>query len=249
MSRNRTPRGRSSADRTEHGPACRGRRRLRHIDHGEVSRSGRTAAPKMSGDLIVLAQNSGLNFGAASARLPRARMVSVLLCACFCMMFGCGNPAPPAPPGAQQSAASTAATNAAAGAGGVTTPSSELFLRKAVFEVVAGVKDPFFPTSGRLPRPLVNGQSNPAVPPQPKLPLSSYIKLTGLFGSSRQALINSTMFEAGELGTVTVVIPNPQGPAEVRRVNIRCLEIHQDSVSIKVEGEPGEQKLRMRALP
>lgn len=167
------------------------------------------------------------------------RLASLLLLGGW--MIGCGSETPQPPGGA--------AGNAVASPGSARpaeTPTDSETNKVpdaiAVFELMPGGKDPFFPNSLRIPSASVG---DPEAETKPRLPLSSYLKIAGLRPSSKRpmALINNTIFEPGEEGTVEVIIQSDSGTNETRVVKIQCLEIRNDSVLIRVEGEPGVKLL------
>lgn len=171
------------------------------------------------------------------------RLVLLLLLGCF--VAGCGNPAGPATASPKKTAASPV-TNTAKNMTIVST--NEFVMHTAVFENWPGRKDPFFPNSGRLPK---KSDGTSTVKQPPRLPLSSYIKLSAIRPSKIRpiAMINQTFFEPGELGDVTIRFPNSAGTTDSQKVRIRCLEIRQDSVLISIEGEPGVKELRQPTGP
>ncbi len=171
----------------------------------------------------------------------------VLLLLCVVLVAGCDKPANPqtAP---LKSTAVNPGTNVKTAKTGMTGSTNEIMTRQAVFERQLGSKDPFFPKSSRLPKVSADGQSTNQAP---RLPLSAYIKLTGIRPSKTRpiAMINQTFFEPGERGDVTVSIPSSSGATEVQKVRIRCQEIREDAVVISIEGEPGVIKLSKPAGP
>ncbi|MBI4659198.1 MAG: hypothetical protein HY735_10175 [Verrucomicrobia bacterium] len=174
-------------------------------------------------------------------------MVLLLLSGVSVLIAGCSKPAAPAA-APSKSAAAGPATNVGTAKTESMVSSNELATHKAVFERRPGGRDPFFPTSTRLPKVAADG---PSTNQPPRLPLSSYIKLTGIRPSKTRplAMINQTLFETGERGSVTVFVPNAAGAADAQKVLIRCLEIRDDCVLITVEGEPGVKQLREPAGP
>jgi hypothetical protein len=79
------------------------------------------------------------------------------------------------------------------------------------------------------------------------MPAISYLKLVGIRpGTIRpMALINKTPLAPGEEGDVSIVVSNQMSKAEVHKINVRCLEVRQDSVLIKIAGENGVKELRL----
>lgn len=170
-----------------------------------------------------------------------ARMAFVLLC--LATMMACSKPAPtPAAPTAQDAASKSSSQTAP-------EPTDSILPAKAAFDPLGSGRDPFFPLSSRLPRQTSTNQL--AVIDRPQLPLSRYLKLTGLWPVQPNSLafINKTDFRPGDRGTVTVLITNGQNQIEPRQVIVRCIEIRRESVVISVEGEPGTKELRLPALP
>ncbi len=94
-------------------------------------------------------------------------------------------------------------------------------------------RDPFFPDSHRR---------DPAPPPvimtAHKAPVASDLLLKGIVGSAthRLAVINNAILEVGEESPVRV---------QSGQVRVRCEEIGDDYVIIKVEGEARSQRLEM----
>ena len=164
----------------------------------------------------------------------------------FCVV-GCGKPQAPAvaPP---KSAAASQGTNLPAAKPEMIASSNQFVMHKGAFERRPGGKDPFFPASIRLPRAA---SDSPSTNQAPRLPLSSYIKLTGIRPSKTRplAMINQTLFEPGERGEVGVSFPNSSGGNDLQKVRIRCLEVREDSVVIQIEGESGVKELRQPASP
>ena len=175
----------------------------------------------------------------------KARMVFLLLfglCA-----TGCSKPATPAP-AASPNAAATQKPNATAPKLEPPAPTNEIPTHKAFFERRPNGRDPFFPASVRLPRVASDSQLTNQ---PPRLPLSSYIKLMGIRPSKTRplAMINDTLFEPGERGDVSVLIPASSGSNDVQKVRIRCLEIRGETVVIQIEGESGVKELRQPVAP
>lgn len=102
-------------------------------------------------------------------------------------------------------------------------------------------RDPFFPGSSREVAQVQDAKALPL------LPLVSYLKLAGIRTGTKRpmALINQTPFAPGEEGKVAIVVSNQLSQAEVHKLNVRCLEIRQDSVLISIAGEPGVKELRI----
>jgi hypothetical protein len=95
-------------------------------------------------------------------------------------------------------------------------------------------RDPFFPDSHRrepAPAPVVMAAARKAA-------VASDLLLKGIVGSAthRLAVINNAILEVGEESPVHV----PGG-----QVRVRCVEIGEDYVVIKVDGEARPQKLIM----
>ena len=174
------------------------------------------------------------------------RLVPLLLCGII--LAGCGNP-PPAPVAAAKGTPTSSGTNAPAAKTELTAATNEFLMHKAVFAQLPGARDPFFPTSTRLPAAPSDSPSTDQAPP--RLPLSSYIKLTGIRPSKSRpfAMINQTFFEPGERGEISISFPNASGTADVQKVRIRCLAIREDAVDINIEGEPGVTTLREPPQP
>lgn len=167
----------------------------------------------------------------------RVRLALVLLC--FGLIAGCGKPGGPTPPAANRSTAVSAANTATNSSVG------EAMLHKAAFEDRPNLgRDPFFPNSSRRVQQVARAQGEIS---RPKLPFSSYLKLSGLAaGKARPlAVINSSVFSPGERGEVAISFTNAQNTVEMKEVQVRCLEIRKDSVLISVEGESGVKELRV----
>jgi hypothetical protein len=105
-------------------------------------------------------------------------------------------------------------------------------------------KDPFFPNSPRRKTRSEEASTDPV--PETRLPASSYLKLNGLWPSKTRplALINKTSFAPGERGEISFVA-QVQNKPEIRKVQVRVLEIRQRSVLVSVDGEPGTKELRL----
>ncbi len=174
------------------------------------------------------------------------RLAFVLLCA-FCMN-GCSKPSVPVSkaPGAAKSATNPPTALQATG-----SATNETNGNRSFFDPSGGGKDPFFPRTTRLPKTATASADTATSEMVPRLPLSSYVRLTGLWPSKNRpmALINKSTFEPGERGSVTIVITNSPGTTETRTVQIRCLEVRHESVVITVEGETGVKELRMPESP
>lgn len=167
------------------------------------------------------------------------RMAFVLLLAGW--MTGCGSN-PSAPPSSSPANVAPSPGSVQAAEAEMNSETNDVSLTKSVFELVPGGKDPFFPNSLRIPSV---GTDDPETDTKPRLPLSTYLKITMHRPSAIRPLagINGPIFEPGEEGTVEVVLPSNPGPGETNVVKIQCLEIRNDSVLIRVEGEPGVKKL------
>jgi hypothetical protein len=186
--------------------------------------------------------------GAAKAAALRLRecMCAVrlaLLLLFVVLIAGCGKPASP-PPGGSASPAPNRARSAVATNTTTTAPTNEVPMQKALFEDRSDGRDPFFPHSSR--RKQAAAQVSGAAP-KPRLPLSSYLKLTGLvlIKNEPSAWINGYMFSPGERGIAKVSFTNTHNAVETQDVQLRCLEIRKDSVLISVEGESGVKELRV----
>jgi hypothetical protein len=105
----------------------------------------------------------------------------------------------------------------------------------------ATARDPFFPGASRA---VAQAQSSV---PIARLPLISYLKLGGIWpGKTRPlALINTTTLAPGEERDISIVVSNQLSQAEVQKVNVRCLEVRQDSVLISIDGEQGVKELHI----
>jgi hypothetical protein len=207
-----------------------------HINELTAERWGETPS---SPDIFERTRRSGLERTLAPlwsiVRLALLVLLAVLIA-------GCGKPAGP-PPGGAASPAANRATNSIA-TNTTNAPANEAMLQKAIFEDRPDGRDPFFPRSSRRKQAAaqVSGEA-----PKPKLPLSSYLKLTGLvlIKSQPSAWINGSMFAPGERGTAKVTFTNSHNMVEVQEVHLRCLEIRKGSVVIRVEGESGDTVLRV----
>jgi hypothetical protein len=158
---------------------------------------------------------------------------------------GCGKPTAPSSKSAANPAASQR-TNTAAANSGMTAATNQIVMHRSVFDDTSkSSKDPFFPLTSRRERPATVAGGNK--PQQPKLPPSSYLKVTGIWPSKTRplALVNKVIFAPGERGEV--VISTPGG--EVHRVQVHCLEIRDRSIVISVDGESGTKELRMPDQP
>jgi hypothetical protein len=137
---------------------------------------------------------------------------------------GCSKPAPPP---AAKPAALTIKTNPPV------EPTTNAYV--SVFEDLkppAG-RDPFYPDSHRrdpVPAPIIVAHRAESV--------AGELLLKGIVGSAthRLAVINNEIFEIGDESSVRV--PNGQ-------VRVRCLEIGDDYVVIRVQGEAQSKRLEM----
>lgn len=123
--------------------------------------------------------------------------------------------------------------HAAPSASQTAEPSPEPVIRESVFQDEAGKgKDPFFPKSSRraVKLPSINA---PVAAPIVQL------SLKGISGSSssRLALINNRTFAVGETASVRIVGGS---------VNVRCVEINENSVVVTLEGDPEPKELQLR---
>jgi hypothetical protein len=143
----------------------------------------------------------------------------------LCLLPSCSKPEvkPPGPP-----KAATANTNSA-----VATPASTEYA--SVFEDLMPPKgrDPFFPNSHRRdPVPVV-------ATARERTPAAFDLVLKGVVGtrSHRMAVINGATLELNEEASVRL----PDG----RHARLRCLEIGENYVVIKVEGELQPKRLEL----
>jgi hypothetical protein len=173
------------------------------------------------------------------------RMAFVLLCALF--MTGCSKPTNPTA-GPSTNATSPRGTNPPAANPTISGITNEPASPRSVFNPLSGGKDPFFPRTTRLPQIATEKQP---IDQRPLLPLSNYVKLTGIRPSKTRPLatINTTLFEQGERAAVTVLTPRNSNATSLQTVQVHCLEIRQDSVLVSIEGEPGVKELRMPGSP
>lgn len=172
------------------------------------------------------------------------KMASLLLWGL--VMMGCGKTPPPTP-----NAAMNVTTNRSVPAQSPTNaPSNELALPKSAFDPLSGGKDPFYPRTARLPKTTTTNDNSTATA-RPRLPLSSYLKLTGLWPSKTRplALINKTILEPGERGPVTIVFTNTPTTSGVQTVQVTCVDIRKESVVIRIEGESGTTELKLPVAP
>jgi hypothetical protein len=113
---------------------------------------------------------------------------------------------------------------------------AEVVIPQSVFDLTAkGIKDPFYPNTLRSPIPVPAATTNSV----PVAALTSLV-LKALSGGAGQrlALINNRTLEVGETAEVTT--------AGGGKIKIRCVEIKESSVLVKVDGqgEPIEIHLR-----
>jgi hypothetical protein len=147
------------------------------------------------------------------------------------ILVSCGKPTPAAAAAPKVSAPIAAGENSFA----EEDASDQPWYPQAVFLDSPDFKDPFFPHSARrksetAPSGMV-AQRNAAV--------LSHLSVRAIIGvADPKAWINSRSFSAGEEGEVRL----PTG----ERINIKCLEIKPDSVSVEVEGIPGIKVLPLR---
>jgi hypothetical protein len=131
-----------------------------------------------------------------------------------------------------------AQTEATAKAGGQTNaPDAEVVIPQSVFDLTAkGIKDPFYPNTLRQPIPVV---AAPVTNSVPVAALSSLV-LKALSGSAGQrlALINNRTLEVGETAEVTVAGGN--------KIKIRCVDIRESSVLVKLEGQSDPIEIHLR---
>lgn len=122
-------------------------------------------------------------------------------------------------------------TTAFAAAEVASTNAIEIASHKSVFQDdLKNGRDPFFPRSTRR---------GPKVTATEVAAPRAHLVLKGITGAAnrRFALINNQTLSAGE--TATVRITNGQ-------VQVRCLEIREDSVLVIVEGNPEQTVLKLR---
>jgi hypothetical protein len=139
------------------------------------------------------------------------------------LAVGCSKPAPPPAP---KPVVKVATTNAP-------VTDTDLSAYASVFEDLPPNvgKDPFYPNSHRRdPVSVAVVAQNVRVDP--------VLVLKGIVGSKshRLAIINNETFEAGEESLVRV----PNG-----HVHVQCIEIGEDYVVVKVEGEAQAKRLTM----
>lgn len=183
----------------------------------------------------------------ASGNPSTMRMALLLLF--IAVMTACSKPGPASSSNGAVTQTNATATAASGAVAAETNAEPAALVQQVVFDPPGTGKDPFFPTSTRMP--VENDGTNEMAVVRPILPLSSYLKLTGLWSAppSPLAFINKTDFRPGEQGTVTVVITNAQNKLEPRQVLVRCLEIRRESVLISVDGESGQIELPLPAMP
>jgi hypothetical protein len=170
-----------------------------------------------------------------SNRLPGVILLALALAGCGTKPTGPVN-------SSSAGAASSKQPASAAGQSGRKETNVVTTVPKSVFHLDAQVgRDPFFPGASRSSAPTAVASQ------QQHLPLSSYLKLAGLYpGTARpMALINKTSLAPGEEGDVSIVVSNQLSKAEIKKVSVRCLAIRQDSVLIKIAGEPDVKELRL----
>jgi hypothetical protein len=158
------------------------------------------------------------------------------------VLVGCGsNPSASVSPAGPTAGSATRPASAAAQPAGKATNNAAALAKSAFHAEPQFGRDPFFPEL--TPKPAAEGGATPLM----QIPIVSYLKLAGIWpGKTRpMALINKTPFAQGEEGDVSIVISNQLARAEVQKVNVRCLEIRQDSVLISIEGEQGVKELRI----
>ena len=142
----------------------------------------------------------------------------VLCCVGLAGLLGVAPDLSGAPP---KAAVTTAKTNAA--------PHEEEGFPKSEFDERGG-KDPFFPL-----RTLARGD----LKPDPNKDVCHLLVLKGISGppNRRLAIINNQTLEAGEKREVTTT---------AGKVEIRCLEIREDSVVIECPNQGGRKELKLR---
>lgn len=167
-----------------------------------------------------------------STRLKTFSPMSCLIPALAGLILAVHTTATAAVPGKtnKAAAASTSVTNAPAKQAPIEIPTSHFVIPTTTAEG----RNPFFPDS------LTVAQPNPAISTNiaAKLPITT-LDLKGIsgMGNRRFALINNRTFEVGEEADV------PIGSTR-QKVHVHCITIGEDSVTIEVDGERRELKLR-----
>lgn len=208
--------------------------------HRSPRRQARSSWALLEGGLVI----------GATRFLDRKRGCVYIFAGLFysAMVAGCGKPAGPS--ASTGSNVSRTGTNAPA-VKPVSTNTNAVAATNWVFDPRNFGRDPFFPQTLRIAQREARGQSNVAAMASPRLPISSYIKLSGVHPGKRQplAMINKSIFSPGESGEVSIVLSNAENQAEIRSVLIHCLKVHGDTVEISIEGEPGTTVLRLPNKP
>jgi hypothetical protein len=160
-------------------------------------------------------------------KFSHAQLLGFKLCLALCILESSSNSY--GAPVKTAASAPSAKTNAAP---------AELVISPAIFDLtVKGIKDPFFPLTQRVPIPATTITTN-----APNISAASF-QLKGLSGSldRRLAMINNRTLAIGEASEVTTAGGN--------KINIRCVDIKDSSVIIRVAGqaEPIELNLRKEA--
>jgi hypothetical protein len=151
------------------------------------------------------------------------------------IVSGCSSGStPPGPATAAANRPAVAASQPAKGTNLLATAAQSVFHADA-----PASRDPFFPELSQAP--------TAAAAPFVRLPITSYLKLAGIWpGKSRpMALINRTPLAPGEEGDVSIIVTNQLSKPEIQKINIRCLEVRQDSVLIRIDGEQGVKELKI----
>ena len=112
-------------------------------------------------------------------------------------------------------------------------------------------RDPFFPDSARRMQQKPSAGAIAAALAQSQAvsrPLSAYLQLTGLWPAKPRplAMINKTSIAPGEEVSIPVSVPSTVGRPEIRKVNVRCVEVRSHSVVVTVEGEAGVRELPLK---
>jgi hypothetical protein len=117
-------------------------------------------------------------------------------------------------------------------------PSAEADIPKSVFvDDPRSARDPFFPNSTRRKsKPVTQEPRNGTTPPAPQpVQLTLHAILVGQ--SKKLAQINNRNFEAGEEAEIL---------AGNQKLKIRCLEINDSSVRVRIEGTQEVRELSLR---
>ena len=124
-------------------------------------------------------------------------------------------------------------------------PPAEVVVPRAMF--VPNGRDPFFPDSVRVQRPVQTSISGttPVPPPVVKRNPYDFLKIDGLIGGRRPTVsINQVTLLKGDKDIeVAVMMPDERNVLQAKKIKVTCIDIKQRSAVIQAEGEPTPKEL------